>query len=662
VKKDNTVLVVADAPRGGNRGPRSSAALHIGKALMASFSIARFVRTTFLCGLAVVTPWAASAQGSYVAEGSEFGVAGSMPGEQVYPQVSLRPSGGYVVWQDNVTDGSGYGLSARRLDSSLSGMYSVFRVNQSATDDQERACVSLLNDGGAVFAWQGGKQGFQHIYARFLSAAGTFVTGDVMVNTATNVFQLETTVATLTNGNTVVTWSSINQVASNSLRDVYFQILSPSGTKVGLETRANDTTIYNQRAPAVAPLSDGRFVLVWVSEQERFENSVDLFGRIYSATGVPVTGPLLLNSGTNVCANPSVAASSDGGFAVAWMERDSQSNSNSWDVYARPFSANALGGVTRRVNTWLYGDQYAPKIAAMQTEYLVTWTSLAQDGSREGVYGQFLRSDGSLLQDEFRVNTTTASQQMHPAVAADGASRFMVVWSSFVGGAGVVDLMAQRYVNTNQPLLPPGAPVVTALSSNLLGVAWSPVQGLSISNYEVYADGGATPVATVVGNYWTATGLAPSSAHSYRVAYVLADGRRSPLSAAVANSTYGAGATWGGIPQEWMTANFGADIFSWPSPYVDSDGDGASNKDEFLAGTDPKNASSVLRVQPLQATSQGMFLSWNTQPGLVYQVQSAAGLEGPWANLGGLRFATTTVDSMYVGGGSKGFYRIVRLR
>jgi len=657
VKKDNSVM--AEALRGGNRELRFSAWAHFCNALMASFSKARWIGIG--CLLAVFTPWLATAEGSYTVEGGEFGITGTLPGEQVYPQLSIRPAGGYLVWQDNVTDGSGYGISARRLDSSLSSSYSVFRVNELGTDDQERPCLSLLNDGGAMFAWEGGRQGFQHIYARFLSAAGTFVTGDVMVNSATNVFQLEPTAATLANGNTVVAWSSFNQVSSSSMRDVFFQIMTPAGEKFGGETRANDTTAYNQRAAAIAPLSDGRFVLIWVSEQERFENSVDLYGRVYSATGTPVGAPFLVNSGTNVCANPSVAPSSDGGFAVSWMQRDVETFSNSWDIFARVFSANALGGVTRRVNSWVNGDQLAPKIAAAGTDYLVTWTSMAQDGSREGAYGQFLRSDGAPSQGEFRVNSSTASQQLHATVASDHASRFLVVWTSFVGGAGVFDLMAQRYANTDQPLNPPGAPVVTVLSSNMLGVAWSPVAGMSVSNYQIFADGAASPTATVAENYWNATGLAPASTHSYRLAYVLVDGRRSPLSSATTNTTYGAGSTWGGIPQEWMSPYFGSDIFSWPSPYADSDGDGASNKDEFLAGTDPTDASSVLVVR-LQPSPQGMFLNWNTQVGLVYQVQSGSSLDGPWANLGGLRFATGTVDSIYVGGGSSGFYRIVRLR
>ena len=50
--------------------------------------------------------------------GVEYAIAGSLPGDQVFPQLSLKTSGGYIVWQDNITDGSGLGISAQRLDSS----------------------------------------------------------------------------------------------------------------------------------------------------------------------------------------------------------------------------------------------------------------------------------------------------------------------------------------------------------------------------------------------------------------------------------------------------------------------------------------------------------------------------------------------------------------
>ena len=51
--------------------------------------------------------------------------------------------------------------------------------------------MALLQDGGAVFVWQGGTSGFQHINARFLKGDGTYATGDVMVNTYTNNHQID---------------------------------------------------------------------------------------------------------------------------------------------------------------------------------------------------------------------------------------------------------------------------------------------------------------------------------------------------------------------------------------------------------------------------------------------------------------------------------------
>jgi hypothetical protein len=74
----------------------------------------------------------------------------------------------------------------------------------------------------------------------------------------------------------------------------------------------------------------------------------------------------------------------------------------------------------------------------------VVWTSLAQDGSREGVFGQAL-NNGALSGGEFRVNTTVYLRQFQPDVAADNAGRFLAVWSSYQTAAGF-DLFGQRYL------------------------------------------------------------------------------------------------------------------------------------------------------------------------------------------------------------------------
>jgi hypothetical protein len=624
----------------------------------------------------------------YDANGTEYAVIGTLPGDQVFPDVAVATNGGFVVWQDNITDGSGEGVSARRLDSTLSGTLSTFRVNVQGTNDQSNPRVSLLKSGGAAFVWQGGKQGGQRIFARFLTPTNTWLMNtDIVVSTFSNYFQVNPAVATLNDSNIIVVWASFNQAKSNSLQDIYGQILSPVGKPVGTNFLINQFIPYNQRTPAVAALKNGGFAVAWISDQERVvvgaasptailpsqivNPSVDVYARLYNSNGVAQSSEFLVNTDSNPCASPNIAAASDGTFAIVWGARDMTNADNSLDIFMRSFSGtNAVGGVTR-VNSYTYGDQFAPRISSIGTNYMVVWTSLGQDGSREGVFGQFLQGNGTAVGGEFLVNTTTISQQMQPTVASDGKNQFLVVWTSFTGAQDGFDLFAQRYINSLAVLQPMSAPFVYApfvLNNGVyqpqLQVSWAPVQGISISNYEVYVDDSPTSTVVVAGisNQWTMTaanGLTASSTHSFQLDYVTSDGQRSPGSPSVSASTW-SGLSWQGIPFEWMAQYFGGDTNAWPSATADSDGDGMNNLQEFLAGTDPTDPNSVLRLQ-LTKTREGMFLSWPTQPGLTYQVQTTTDFV-TWVNLGSARFAAGTSDSIYVGSSSMGYYRILLLR
>jgi len=640
----------------------------------------RFAFSGLFAGIAT----ALLAQNTYSPQGGEYPIAGYLPGDQVHPQISLGANGGYVVWQDNVTDGDGFGISARRINANGLPYFGVFRVNEQAGGDQENVRVAPLKDGGAVFVWQGGSPGFQHVYARFLKSDGTFATGDRLVNTYTNNHQVDPTVSVLAGGNVVVTWSSYGQ--NGSIYGVYAQIFSPAGDRVGSEFQVIQPTTVSQRSPSVAALPDGGFALVWVGERSTtapisqtgfivvtntpLRYTADIFSRMFNLDGSPRGEEFRVSSGNDPCANPSIAVSTSGAFAVAWSQKDTMTSSNSWDVFARCFHSDATpANSDARVNTYTFSEQYAPKISSEGSDYLVVWTSFGEDGSREGVYCQFLSGTGNLVGGELRVNTTTASRQIHPAVASDGAGHFLVVWSSFVGGAGSFDLFAQRYA-ASQSLPVLAAPFVyapfvvnsSAIYEPQLRVSWPALEGLPVSNYEVYVDGSATPVATITTNTWTLTGVAPSSTHSFQVDYVATDGRRSTLSPASSGTTW-SGANYGGVPFEWMTTYFGPNVLAWPKPADDSDGDGASNAQEFLAGTVPTDANSVLQTQII-TTSQGTRLSWNCKPGSIYQVQASSTLEaGSWVNFGAPRFAAGTADSILANGhASAGYYRVIRLR
>lgn len=357
-------------------------------------------------GMLLTVPGSIVAQTNYYARnGTEYAIVGSLPGDQVWPDVAVTTNQGYVVWEDNVTDGNGWGISARRLDGTLSGTLNTFRVNVQGTNNQENPRVAMLKNGGAIFAWQGGKPSYQHIYARFLTANNTFLTTtDVLVSTFTNNFQINPAVAVLRNSNSVVVWSSFNQAGSNSLLDVYGQIFSYTGQKIGTNFLINQFTSYNQRRPAVAALGNGGFAVVWISEQERSAApvlsdasdlvtpqtapmpSMDVYARLYSSNGVATAGEFLVNTDANPCMYPSVASAADGTFMVTWCAFDLVNPTNRLDVYARSFSSAGVGGAVVRVNSYLYGNQFAPRLSAVGGDFMIVWTSMGQDGSRGSLW------------------------------------------------------------------------------------------------------------------------------------------------------------------------------------------------------------------------------------------------------------------------------------
>ncbi len=66
------------------------------------------------------------------------------------------------------------------------------------------------------------------------------------------------------------------------------------------------------------------------------------------------------------------------------------------------------------------------------------------------------------------------------------------------------------------------------------------------------------------------------------------------------------------------------------SPDADPDGDSLTNWQEYLAGTDPLNANSVLLMSRVQPTAQGFVLTWPSVAGRVYTLSAATSVKGPY--------------------------------
>src|ERR1039458_10361155 len=83
-----------------------------------------------------------------------------------------------------------------------------------------------------------------------------------------------------------------------------------------------------------------------------------------------------------------------------------------------------------------------------------------------------------------------------------------------------------------------------------------------------------------------------------------------------------------GLPVAWLLSNFGTTNVN---ANADPDGDGMSNYQEYLAGTNPNDANSNLRITAESFSSGGTSatLTWNSVPTRYYYIQKTPGLSSP---------------------------------
>jgi Tol biopolymer transport system component len=99
-----------------------------------------------------------------------------------------------------------------------------------------------------------------------------------------------------------------------------------------------------------------------------------------------------------------------------------------------------------------------------------------------------------------------------------------------------------------------------------------------------------------------------------------------------------------GMDDDWEMAYFGTLARDGTG---DFDGDGHTDLEEFLAGTDPTDANSILRAMLLLAPDGTTTVLWHSVPGKSYRVEFKDGLdEGGWVGIPGVVQASGLTSSL----------------
>lgn len=85
------------------------------------------------------------------------------------------------------------------------------------------------------------------------------------------------------------------------------------------------------------------------------------------------------------------------------------------------------------------------------------------------------------------------------------------------------------------------------------------------------------------------------------------------------------------LPDAWQVQYFGTSASPDAAPNADPDGDGFSNLDEYLAGTNPKDANSLLRISSFDPAGSGsaFLIGFPSMTDRYYQVQQKTDLLDP---------------------------------
>jgi len=80
--------------------------------------------------------------------------------------------------------------------------------------------------------------------------------------------------------------------------------------------------------------------------------------------------------------------------------------------------------------------------------------------------------------------------------------------------------------------------------------------------------------------------------------------------------------------QSWQIQYFGSTTNPAAAANIDADGDGQNNLAEFLAGTDPTNGASALRITSIATQGTNILVSWTTGAGRTNALQVTSGGPG----------------------------------
>jgi len=365
--------------------------------------------------------------GQYVSRHPEFPVCTSTPGQGIpmHTASTVLSNGTFAVSWQLSSD-----VYARIIDENGQQLNDEFIANTYRQSEQNFPAITALNNGGFVICWESaGQDGSGYgVFAQMFDQNGLQVKSEFQVNSYTNNDQWRPSVATFLNDNFIVCWTSDWQDGSN--KGIFAKLFDGGGSPITSEFQVNTYTRSSQQYPKVCVLSDGKFVICWESMYQDGDN-VGVFAQIYDAQANEFGSEFQVNSYiTDGQSNPATAVLTGDKFVTCWTSIDQDGSKEG--IYAQIFdnSGNRVGSEFQ-VNSYTKYEQGQPSVRAFaEDKFIIAWQSQNRGGSSYGIFAQVFDDFGNKIGPEFQVNYFTRAHEIRPLISV-GSSKFAIFWDSW---------------------------------------------------------------------------------------------------------------------------------------------------------------------------------------------------------------------------------------
>lgn len=325
-----------------------------------------------------------------------------------------------------------------------------FTANEANPGNQDDVAVAPMQNGGFIATWASFNEngpGWSVVTRRF-GADGKPDTGQLIVGGKDSDDQIAPSVTQLSNGGYVVTWVSLNQDTGD--QNVFAKVFDKNDNAVTADFLVNKITKGDQNQPVVVALPLGGFVISWTSFATDGSDS-EVMAQRFNNNGTRLDKNFQVNTRTaNFQVLPAITFLSNGGFVIAWQ---SVQQNGFADIFGQRFNPNgSRAGREFRINTHTANWQERPVICSIENALVAFWESAEQDGSGRGIFGRIYSMLGKAITKEFRANTTRQGDQAFPSLAGspDGR-RFMAFWSAFSPNGLDSEIIGRPFLSPDIP-------------------------------------------------------------------------------------------------------------------------------------------------------------------------------------------------------------------